>query len=398
MKEIVKTDVAIVGGGVAGLWLLNRLRHLGYSAILLESESLGGGQTNKSQGIIHGGMKYALQGSLTAATESAVEMPSIWKECLAGTGEINLSQVPILSSQQFLWSTNTLGGKLSGFFANLTLKSQVISLKKADFPDIFQHPDFSGQVYALDEIVIDVPALVRQLAKPYQDVIFKIAAIQPEQFLFNDSGALEEIQINVSPFTPVSVQAKKFVFTAGAGNELLAQPFKSVAMQRRPLHMVVMKTKFLYPLYAHCLGLSATPRITVTTHQSHDDQTIWYLGGQLAEEGVVRDQATQIKVAKQELTTLFPWIDFASAQFASFFIDRAEGLQPKGKRPDSCIVKEEKNVMVAWPTKLIFAPRVAQEVINSLTQAGIEKSIGDLHALRGWPMPVIAKPIWDELL
>ncbi len=55
MQKIVETDVAIIGGGIAGLWLLNRLRQLGFATILLESGTLGGGQTNKAQGIIHVG-------------------------------------------------------------------------------------------------------------------------------------------------------------------------------------------------------------------------------------------------------------------------------------------------------------------------------------------------------
>ena len=37
MNKTVTVDVAIFGGGIAGLWLLNRLRAEGYSALLLES-------------------------------------------------------------------------------------------------------------------------------------------------------------------------------------------------------------------------------------------------------------------------------------------------------------------------------------------------------------------------
>ena len=61
-SNTVKVDTVIAGGGIAGLWLLNVLRSKGYSAVLLEAGSLGGAQTLSSQGIIHGGMKYALGG------------------------------------------------------------------------------------------------------------------------------------------------------------------------------------------------------------------------------------------------------------------------------------------------------------------------------------------------
>ena len=59
MSESLSTDVLIVGGGVAGLWLNARLRRLGYSTLLVDKGVLGGGQSAKSQGIIHGGTKYA---------------------------------------------------------------------------------------------------------------------------------------------------------------------------------------------------------------------------------------------------------------------------------------------------------------------------------------------------
>src|SRR5580700_5954967 len=120
MKNTIKTDILIVGGGIAGLWLLNLLKKRGFSVVLLESDALGSGQTGKSQGIIHGGMKYALQGILTPAAKAMSHMPTVWKQCLEGHGEINLSQVPILSSKQYLWSTASLGSKLASFVAGMT--------------------------------------------------------------------------------------------------------------------------------------------------------------------------------------------------------------------------------------------------------------------------------------
>ena len=41
----VDVDALIIGGGIAGLWTLRRLRDEGYNAVLLEDEVLGAGQT-----------------------------------------------------------------------------------------------------------------------------------------------------------------------------------------------------------------------------------------------------------------------------------------------------------------------------------------------------------------
>lgn len=400
MKKIVETDIVIIGGGIAGLWLLNRLRQLGYSVILLESKALGEGQTNKSQGIIHGGVKYALQGMMTTASTAIADMPHVWNECLKGRGSIDLSNVPILSKHQDLWTTGSMASKIASFFATMALSGRVQELKSNDYPEIFQNKQFKGQVFSLDEIVVDVHAVIRELVKPNQDVIFKIDSMHENQLKFDENGRLTSFEIQVEPIEPIHVKAQKYIFTAGAGNEELLKPLKKqgVEMQRRPLHMVLAKTDFHYALFAHCLGFGATPRLTITTHKTQDDQPVWYIGGQVAEDGIELDSVTQIETVRKELKELFPWINFSNTQFATFFVDRAEGLQSDGRRPDSCYVKEVQNVLAAWPTKLALAPKLSDEIIQNLKKSDVKPHAADLRALRAWPIPALAKPVWDELL
>ena len=399
MKNTVETDIAIIGGGISGLWLLNRLRQAGFSAILLESGTLGGGQTHRSQGIIHGGLKYALQGTLTTASKNVSDMPGIWEACLQGEGEIDLSRVPVLSKEQYLWSGGSFSSKLAGFFASMTLKSHIEALSKDAFPDIFKHSDFHGSVYALKEAVLDVHRLIYELMRSHEDVIFKIDPMQEEDLYCDESGGLSSIKIHASPMPSLDIHAKRYIFTAGEGNELIVKKLNSpaIAMQRRPLHMVIVKHTFSEPLYGHCLGLSTTPRLTVTTHRSEDGKSIWYLGGQLSEEGVKRSGQEQIAYAKQELRELFPWIDFSNASFASFYIDRAENYERDGARPDGPFVQQSGNVMVGWPIKLAFAPKLANAMLEKLQQSNIEHCVTDIRALRAWPIPAIVRPIWDQL-
>lgn len=400
MKKTVEADIVIIGGGIAGLWLLNRLRQKKYTAILLESGTLGGGQTCKAQGIIHGGVKYALQGVITSASQSIADMPTVWKQCLQGKGEIDLTNVPILSNYQYLWSTGSLASKLAGFFAGLALNNQSQALGKELFPDIFKDSQFRGQVYLLDEMVLDMYALIRELAIPNQDAIFKIDPMQEDQIEIDDTNQLTALKIKATPMQLLNVKAQKYIFLAGGGNHGVLKKLHhpQVNMQLRPLHMVVMKHDLPYSLFAHCLGLSAVPRITITTHQADDGKFVWYLGGQIAEEGVKRTSEEQIKVIKKELKELFPWLDFSTAQYASFFVDRAEDQQPGGKRPDSCTCKEIGNMVIAWPTKLALAPLLANEIIACLVREEIKPTFADIRELRAWPMPAIATPIWDQLL
>lgn len=398
MNKIAAADVVIFGGGIAGLWLLNRLRKSGISALLFESGALGGGQTHKSQGIIHGGMKYALAGVITREAEVMSDMPAHWKSCLSGKGEVDLSAVPILSSQQYLWAPHKFTSKLTGFLAGATLASSVESLPRENYPNVFQHPEFKGEVFSLDEIVIDVPVLVRELVKANQEAVFKIEPLCDEGLKFDESGNLVSATVYMSG-QAVEVSAQQFVFTAGAGNEVIIKKLKTteVAMQRRPLHMVLVKMPFDYPLYAHCLGLGNRPRVTITTHHAQDGSTIWYLGGSLSEEGVKRDSAAQIQAAREELYTLFPWLDFKDAKFATFMVDRAEPKQKSGLKPESSYIKAIKNMVIAWPTKLALAPKLTDEIMRHLQQVNLTHQLCDTRELRSWPMPPLATPIWEEL-
>jgi glycerol-3-phosphate dehydrogenase len=399
MNKTVQTDIAIIGGGIAGLWLLNAARQQGFSAVLLESNVLGGGQTHKAQGIIHGGMKYALQGVVTRAAEAIAKMPEVWQACLKGHGSLNLQHVPVLSTQQYLWTLGTLTSKLTGFFAGLALKGNVRSLKPTEFPLVFQHPKFKGQVYSLDEIVLDVHALIRELAKPQQDVIFKIDPLQDHQLEFDAANNLVSLELHAASMPTLNLKAKKYIFTAGSGNELILKKLTQAKckMQLRPLHMVIAKHDFPFEVYAHCLGLGATPRITITTHRAANGKYIWYIGGQIAEEGVKRTASEQIAAARKELQELFFWLDFSKTEFSTFFVDRAEAQQANGKRPDSCFMQEFGNSIIAWPTKLAFAPMLADEIITCLLHEKIKSGQSNLQEMHAWPRPAIAQPMWDFL-
>src|ERR1700688_2595783 len=101
---MVRVDVLIYGGGIAGLWTLALLRDRGYSALLLENSALGAGQTIQSQGIIHGGFKYAIPGGGDRASAKAIrEMPARWKRSLEGLDIPDLSTAKVHSTECLFW-------------------------------------------------------------------------------------------------------------------------------------------------------------------------------------------------------------------------------------------------------------------------------------------------------
>lgn len=398
----VNVDVLVIGGGVAGLWTLARLQQAGYQAVLLESQALGAGQTRYAQGIIHGGTKYALTGKLTASSEAVADMPSRWRACYEGHGELDLSQAELLSDSHYLWSTSSLTSRISGFFASKVMRARSTAMESAGdkntLPAIFRHKDFKGQFYRLDEPVFDTLSVIRALAEPRKQSILMIdqQTIKPEA---------DVLKVQSQHGRDYRFHYKKMIFMAGQGNEDLISRSGNdkPEMQLRPLKMVVMRggenKKLSDMVYAHCLGASVNPRITITSHRDKHGDIVWYMGGQLAEDGVTKSADELIQAAKNELGELIPWLDLSDMEWGVLEIDRAEiNLAGKGgagkTRPDSFSVVQNKNVLTAWPTKMALSPALADALLEILKQEKV--STGSDVLLPELGLPKYASFPWDE--
>ncbi len=382
----VDVDAVIVGGGIAGLWTLARLRDEGYSAVLLEDEALGAGQTRYAQGIIHGGTKYALTGKLTASSEAVSNMPSIWRACHAGNGELDLSSAAMISDAHYLWSTANLASKVTGFFASQVMRARTTALKPEQRPAIFQHKNFKGSIYRLDEPVFDTISVLRALAEPAMSAIPAIRKGSMQLL----SSSLKVEAVNRDGY---EIGFNKLILMAGQGNEdlLLSAGLTRPAMQLRPLKMVMVRGGLTEKVFAHCMGAGINPRVTITTHTDNDNNIVWYIGGQLAEDGVRRSNDEQIARAEKELAALIPWQKLDAAQWAILDIDRAEVRHTDGHRPDTFYVDQQGDIITAWPTKLALAPLLAQQIVDLVS--GIEKTTAELPA---WPSAPLAEFPWCE--
>lgn len=381
----IEFDIAVFGGGIAGLWTLARLLKGGYRAFLFESGLLGGVQSIAAQGIIHGGTKYALTGKLTGSSEAIRAMPVIWQACLQGHGELDLSDVKILSEHQYLWSTGGVSSALTGFFASKMMQSRMTKLESEVYPEAFAHPEFSGHLYRLEEPVLDVSSLIHSMVKKVRSAC--VAYDVDKLVLHPDTPGL--FRIGETEFS-----AQRLLLTAGAGNELLLKKLGKAQpqMQRRPLQMVMVKGA-LPAIYGHCLATSPNPKLTVTTHRLNEKETAWYLGGQLAEEGVELSKSDQIAAAKQLVKETIPWLD-VDGEWATLNIDRAEPLMEGGKRPDDVHLSQYDDVYTAWPTKLAFAPRLAQKVLDALEAEGVTPTANDPGNDTGFESPGVAELPW----
>ena len=407
------TDIVVFGGGIAGLWLLNRLRDEGYNAILLEADGLGAAQTLASQGIIHGGLKYALGGSVTDAANTIAALPARWRACFDGTGEIDLSSCEVLSERYYMWSSASYRSKIKAFFGSKSLQGRVQALPRDEFPPFFAEATVEGSLYALPDFAVDTPSLLSVLRARYEASIFKVDP-RDIRFTRDASGCAQSVTLRAgtglgdavreSENNTVSIEAQRMIFCAGKGNQALidAAGMRKPASQLRPLNMVWVKKAGLGSVFAHCIGedFSITPKLTVTTHLADDGMPVWYLGGEIAESGVGVPDDELIERAKRLIADLFPWVDLSGAQWGCFAIDRAEAKMADGSRPDGALFIAEDGYIAAWPTKLTLAPALADGVLAELA-GGVTKRSGDgaptLDALAQiLPKATLAKAHWDR--
>ncbi|MGB2246098.1 MAG: FAD-dependent oxidoreductase [Alcanivorax sediminis] len=367
----LKPDVLIFGGGIAGLWLINRLNAAGYQCLLLETESLGGDQTLASQGIIHGGLKYALSGSLSSESESIAAMPDRWRAAMAGNDPVDLRNLKVLSDTQHMWSSGSVASRMTNFFASKMLRGRIEKLKRNDFPSALADKAFKGNVYKLDDLVINTESLIATLSAPVRE---RLLAFDPA----NDRLEWNEQGLASATVNGVRIEPSLTLLAAGNGNPaLLAQAHKAHLLeeehsQLRPLKMLLVKHDLGHRLYAHCVGTSNKPVLTVTTHDCPDGKVVWYLGGDLAEQGVERSDEQQLAAGRTELDKLFPWLDFSTAELATLDVVRAEPKQQSLVKPDNAYARRDKNLIITWPTKLTLAPDLGDRVMALVEEHGLQ--------------------------
>ena len=345
----MQLDVLILGGGASGLWLLDTLFWRGARTLLVETGRLGSGQTVAAQGIIHGGLKYTLQGALTPSAQQVREMPEHWRECQMGRRQPDLRGMRLRSPHCYLWRTDSLASRLGMMGARFGLAVTPQLLDDNDRPAVLAR--CRGPVARLDEPVIAPDSMVETLFSKHRSRILKADSTGIEWEL-DDRQNVRAVRLSHPVWERILTLHPRFVvLAAGKGNlPLPAALVWQSAMQCRPLHMILARGR-LPLLNGHCVDGAAT-RVTITSDRIADGRTIWQIGGQIAEAGVALDERMLMQLAKAEIESTIPGIDLSGVEWSTYRVDRAEGAVPGGTRPDTVQIVAERNVLTVWPTKL----------------------------------------------
>ncbi len=393
-SKSLKLDVLIFGGGVAGLWLLDDLVRRGCNVLLLEADALGSGQTIASQGIIHGGLKYTLSGLFTSSARAVRNMPNVWRRCLAGEQEPNLSHVRRKTDYCFIWQTATLASRVGMIGAKRGLRTRPVALPVDERPEALR--ECPGTVARIDEQVIDPQSLLEVLAERHADRLLQIDAHSGLEFNTAKPGHVELVRlINPTTGDPLDIQPNQIIFTAGAGNAWLRKlvQLPTHTMQLRPLHMVATRGK-LPLICGHCVDGMHT-RATITAERDYADRTLWLVGGQIAEDGVSMEPTPLIEHAQRELSKILPAVDLSGGAWTTYRVDRAEGVTRSGIRPSDAQIICEGNCITGWPTKLVLVPEMTKRIVRVL-DLNTHRTATVSQALADWPRPQVAPPPWDE--
>lgn len=380
----------IIGGGIAGLWLCDALRRRGDSVLLLESAALGAGQTIASQGIIHGGVKYALAGAVSDSATNIAEMPSRWRDALAGNTEPDLRGAPLRADHCHLWQTAGVRATLGMTGARLALEVTPTVVPLDQRPAALRA--CPGTVARIAEPVVDVGGVLKVLARRNAGHLLRVAERDGVAVQRDGRGRLVAVVVTAPERDrSLTIEPGAVVLAAGAGNaELRRQAGRAgEVMQRRPLHMVMVRGA-LPALNGHCVD-GARTRATITTVTDAQGRTVWLVGGQVAEQGVEMSSPELLVWARHELEAILPGVDFDGTAWATYRIDRAERATPGGQRPDDVQVLQEETLFTVWPTKLALAPRLADRLLPLLPA-----STRVAEAPTGWPVPLVATPPWDQ--
>lgn len=397
--QAVAFPAVVIGGGAAGLWLLDELTRRNHAALLLEAHALGAGQTIASQGIIHGGLKYTLKGAFTRSAGAIADMPGVWRECLEGRRQPNLRNTIVRAPYCHLWRTESLSSKLSMIGARVGLRVRPVAVPQDARPQILA--DCPGTVQRIDEHVIDPASFLKDLADQHRSRIIKI---EPGSLRV---AASRPVTIDIEAGQQrATITADRLILAAGQGNaalrEMLTQNGDRVrvsgSMQRRPLHMVMLRgsPEALPELNGHCVDGGRT-RVTITTARDSGGRNVWQVGGQVAEDGVAMEPAQLIAHARRELQESLAGFEPNQIEWSTYRVDRAEGVTSSGARPDDVTIFEDHGgtIITAWPTKLALVPQLARQVAENLAKVTRQPPTGDPRAFEHWPRPDVALPPWE---
>jgi glycerol-3-phosphate dehydrogenase len=174
-------DLAVVGGGIHGVGVLQAAAAMGWSALLIEERAIASGTSSRSSKLIHGGLRYLEHGSLRLVRESLAE-----RAILLGIAPSLVKLVPFYipiyrATRRRPWQIRA-GLSLYALLGDLGRDARFSAVPRAEWPalDGLEQRDLEA-VFRYFDGQTDDAALARAVLRSAVSLGAKVAL--PAQFL-----------------------------------------------------------------------------------------------------------------------------------------------------------------------------------------------------------------------
>lgn len=403
--EIVDVDALIVGGGVAGLFILNDLVAAGYSAALVERTRLGGEQTNHSHLYLHRGHVY----TKAALSESLRDAAKLWDEWLAARPADERPGSKPGERTYF------------GFALDATADEHTVSWDEAgiayteveqpDWPEAIAPGRGRGRsvtrrLYETSAVCVTGEWLINELLRDVREDVGKIDDI--ETIEVNQHGSVASVRARLADDGgTVRFRPRMIVLAAGFGNRRLVDLLKASAKSAKASKAVRPNATWMQTIrWAHMLvirgpsrdlppltGIFDPSRLFIVSRHVSPDETVWIVSDDISPppktvfEMLENDERVWFPDVWENLQRLAPSI-FAKPERLRWGIYSApkaevtirkkrlpDGRMSDGRVPDGHVDDLGiPNVRAVWPTKLTLAPAVSRRVVEQVrTELGPPK-------------------------
>lgn len=396
----LKVDVAVVGGGLQGLFVLKELLRRNYSAVLFSKGALGAGQTSHAHAFLHEGHMFRRADNVKQAQSSYSEWRTYLDEpgAKAWEGDFYFGDIDPSEFQKHsaIWNQNISG---------------LATTKSCEAPSHFTSrlTFWRGRGTCLN-----TPQLVERLARDYEPHIGLVDR------LITLDGTPERVLIEAhnSRGEPIRVEARTVVAAAGVGNQDILGLCGNSPLRQQTVkaHMLAVRSAELEPLAGFFRPMLERKAMFIAPRVL-DGATVWLIsdGNHEMVSANTPDRyrwppdetSAWVRQVVESLTQLCE-DEFGSAnrhrlEWAVYCAAKAEIETPRGWMPEGPEYHyvREKSTCVVWPTLLTHIPRASREI--ALKTDWFSGPMGtlapaDVPKWREWKCrPEVAVELWRTL-
>ena len=141
-------------------------------------------------------------------------MPALWRDCLAGRRQPDLSGTRLRSEFCYVWRTDSISSRLGMIGARVGLRVAPATVDDKDRPSVLA--GCPGSVARVDEQVISPSSLISDLADRHRERILRIDAGGGLAFDTSAEGGVEAVTLSDPHWgRRLQLRPKFVVFTAG---------------------------------------------------------------------------------------------------------------------------------------------------------------------------------------